>query len=289
MCLSFSLYPCPIVLCPHRCLRTFVLRYLLCVVEINSSGGPNVLGSFLSFVFLTLSPIFSLCMTGCFTLNKEQSRESSLVLSRLAPFPFCCSSLLLLTTPKKCCPTRNLDCAIRICASISCVCWDQPSYSSTCILPPTTSCSSIRRRISVSSTPRFALCRIHNPSLSTCSRLSLVTSRRVSYFSSFFAVLVQFPARISSSFEPEQTSHGLCLPSFVFCPRPLHHSSTSLLWPWSRPDRNVVDFLVSTSVCPPQTCWFWFKSSSSSSSMSFIICSRFVFGQKVSAHKLQPW
>ena len=72
-----------------------------------------VLDSFISFFGVTHSLI---CVQPSCPLSADT-------------FFFRCSIPLLLTTPKQSCPTRNLDCANTMCASISCDCWDQPSCS----------------------------------------------------------------------------------------------------------------------------------------------------------------
>ena len=100
------------------------------------------------------------------------------------------------------CPTRILDGASTICASISCDCCGRSSCSMHSYFS-TMPYNSIHGRISVSSATHVALSYKSIPWPSTCFRQSSQTRRKLHLFPNShcaIAVLVQYTVNVSSSF-----------------------------------------------------------------------------------------
>ena len=110
-------------------LCNFAVSTLLCRDVFNANGHRLVSWSQYPRLFLFknltshILQFFDLCTTECFTPNIVNI-TMSLLSSVFWQIFFCCIILLLLTTPKQSCPTHNLDCVTRICASISYDCWE---------------------------------------------------------------------------------------------------------------------------------------------------------------------
>ena len=146
-----------------------------------------------------------------FDTQHRKSQEIYLVLCRRLAH-------VSLSTRRQYCPTRNRNCADQFSASISCDCWDQPSYSLLCTLPPrlVPQCNGVIQCRQHRIWPCVA-CPCHAPphAFGNC----LLPRREASSFPDRSCLprcprTKSYQRLILLSFESDQAPQSLCLPSF---------------------------------------------------------------------------